>query len=266
MKKIIFVIDDEIEILELLKDRLLASDYQVFTFLDSEEAMKSLKTLTPHLIVLDMMMPKLDGIEFLKALHQNSLDIPVIMLSAKTQATCILDAKSLGAQDYLFKPFEATELLNSIQRILHNNTVHQQERKEIMTQNKKPKILIVDDAQDMLNLMESRLVSEGFEVIKCSDGVTGFELLVKDPPDLILLDIKMPKMDGYTFIKQMHRDEELLKIPVILVTGYDTMVDLFTVEGIVDYIIKPFDAEALIKKIRFRLAHLKDKFQTFLGP
>ncbi len=114
------VVDDEIEILELLTVRLNASGYLVKTYADPTEALESLKTSKPDLIVLDMMMPKIDGIEFLKSLKLNAetSEIPVLMLTAKAQTHFMFEAQKLGAKDYILKPFEAIELLEAIKKLL----------------------------------------------------------------------------------------------------------------------------------------------------
>ncbi len=124
-----------------------------------------------------------------------------------------------------------------------------------MEHSKKSKILVIDDDQDMVNLIESRLLSEGFDVKTATDGEEGLLLLESYSPNVLVLDIKMPKMDGYTLVRKMHRNENLVKIPVIIMTGYDAMADIFKMEGICDYLVKPFSPEDLIKRIRIYLSN-----------
>lgn len=108
------------------------------------------------------------------------------------------------------------------------------------------KILIVDDSLDILDILRTLLESKEYEVITASDGEQGMERAKSDKPDLIILDIMMPKMDGYTFIKTKKRDQDIKDIPVIILTGKTEMVDLFLVEGVSDYLVKPFDHKVLL--------------------
>lgn len=108
------------------------------------------------------------------------------------------------------------------------------------------KILVVDDSLDILDIIRTLLESSEHEVITASDGEQGMEMAKSEKPDLIILDIMMPKMDGYTFIKTKKRDEDIKNIPVIILTGKSEMADLFLVEGVSDYLVKPFDHKVLV--------------------
>ncbi|MFH1645030.1 MAG: response regulator [Candidatus Omnitrophota bacterium] len=113
----------------------------------------------------------------------------------------------------------------------------------------KKKILVVDDEPQLLAVLKTRLESNNYEVITAVDGEDGMEKLVKEMPDLILLDIKMPKKDGYTFVKEMRANRDVKGTPVIILTARDKMKDLFAMEGIKEYIVKPFKSEELLESI-----------------
>ena len=113
----------------------------------------------------------------------------------------------------------------------------------------KKKILIIDDDQSTVLVLKARLEANGFDVISASDGDEGLKLLEKQDPDLILLDIVMPKMDGYTFVRKMKYNNSIRPIPIIMLTASDQMKDLFELEGVKDYVVKPFDPGTLLKKI-----------------
>ncbi|PIR16422.1 MAG: hypothetical protein COV46_08425 [Deltaproteobacteria bacterium CG11_big_fil_rev_8_21_14_0_20_49_13] len=114
------------------------------------------------------------------------------------------------------------------------------------------KILIVDDDKHLRTLLESRLKSWGYNVILADDGNKGLELARKKAPDLILLDIVMPNLDGYQFSLLMKSDERLKKIPVIMLTSMNEQIDVITGRafGAVEYITKPFDPEKLHEAIK----------------
>ena len=113
----------------------------------------------------------------------------------------------------------------------------------------KKKILIVDDEPDFVEMLKMRLQSKGYEVIYAFNGNEGLKKTEDHRPDVILLDIMMPQKDGYTMLNELKRNEELCRTPVIVVTAKPGMKDLFEIEGVKDYILKPFEAEDLLLRI-----------------
>jgi len=111
------------------------------------------------------------------------------------------------------------------------------------------KVLVVDDDLTNTKLIESFLQSEGYEVIVAHDGEEGLKKL-KSRPDLIVLDVQMPVMDGYEFILEKKNIEGANQIPVIVLTAREGMVDMFKVEGAREYLIKPFQPAALLHSIQ----------------
>src|SRR3989338_1841917 len=100
------------------------------------------------------------------------------------------------------------------------------------------KILVIDDEPEMTELLKSRLESQSYEIITAHDGEEGLEKARYEKPDLIILDVLMPKMDGYTFVRELKVEEATKGIPVIVLTAKRRMQDLFKLEGIHDYILK----------------------------
>lgn len=111
------------------------------------------------------------------------------------------------------------------------------------------KILIADDEQQLALAVKIRLQSKGYEVVMAHDGRAALELAAKEKPDLILLDVMMPTMDGYSCVRELNVKFGRGKIPIIMLTARDRMKDLFELEGIEDYVIKPFDHEDLLIRI-----------------
>lgn len=116
------------------------------------------------------------------------------------------------------------------------------------------KILIVDDEPDIVETLQFRLEKEGYQVITANDGVEALELAHLEKPDLITLDIVLPKMDGYQVCRALKESgkEEFSKIPVILITAKVQLVDekIQAVSGADDFVVKPFDAEDILSKIK----------------
>ncbi len=116
----ILVVDDEIYIVHILDFSLGMEGYEVVTALDGEEALRKVKEAKPDLIVLDIMMPKMDGYETCKALKSDdsTKDIPVILLSAKGRNVDMQTGYDVGADDYITKPFSPRKLVDRINAML----------------------------------------------------------------------------------------------------------------------------------------------------
>lgn len=119
LAKKILAVDDERHIVRLIQVNLERAGYQVITAFDGTEGLKKVESEKPDLIVLDVMMPKMDGFEVLKRLQANpeTREIPVIMLTAKAQDTDVFRGWSSGVSAYLTKPFNPLELLTFVKRI-----------------------------------------------------------------------------------------------------------------------------------------------------
>ena len=115
----------------------------------------------------------------------------------------------------------------------------------------KGKILVVDDEVYILHILDFSLGAEGFEVITANNGELAVEKAKQEQPDLIVLDIMMPVLDGYETLRQLKRQQDTKDIPVILLTAKGRDVDkrLGFEVGATDYIVKPFSPSRLIERI-----------------
>ncbi len=111
------------------------------------------------------------------------------------------------------------------------------------------KILVADDEQQLALAIKIRLQSKGYQVVTASDGKGAIELAEQEKPDLVILDVLMPGMDGYSCVRALNAKFGRGKLPIIMLTARDKMKDLFELEGIEDYVIKPFDHEDLLVRI-----------------
>ena len=114
------------------------------------------------------------------------------------------------------------------------------------------KILLIEDEEMMSNLIKRRLEANGYEVATAFDGQTGLELARQSKPDLILLDIMLPKLDGYKVCRFLKFDDKYKVIPIIMLTalGQDTDIALGRDMGADAYLVKPFDSQTLLGKIQ----------------
>ena len=116
-----------------------------------------------------------------------------------------------------------------------------------------PKILLVDDDQDFAQLMEFDLKKRGYDVVTAHNGEDGLAKAIAENPVLIMLDIKMPKMDGYTFVRRLKKNQSTKDTPLIVLTSYEPMKDMFQMEGVSDYFVKSATMDKLFKIIKERI-------------
>ena len=116
----------------------------------------------------------------------------------------------------------------------------------------KPRILLIEDDQDMRELVAGHLVHTGFDVQRAEDGIKGHALALQYEPDVILLDLMLPKVDGLTLCQRLRRDERTANIPILMITALGGTKDKVTGfnSGADDYITKPFDLEELHARIK----------------
>ena len=111
------------------------------------------------------------------------------------------------------------------------------------------KILVVDDDETISKLLEDYLSGQGLQVQRAQDGVQALEKAKKMSPDLIVLDVIMPNMDGYTFLREIKKDAKLRGTAVIVLSAREMMRDMFVQEGVKDFVTKPCNPEELYRVI-----------------
>jgi len=117
------------------------------------------------------------------------------------------------------------------------------------------KVLIVDDEKDIVEVLKARLENIGLEALSASDGAQGMEMVKSNKPDLIILDVMMPNLNGYEFVREIKGIEEFRNIPIIVLTAKEELDDLFKQEGVVDYVVKPYNEDELLGKVARLIAN-----------
>ncbi len=118
------------------------------------------------------------------------------------------------------------------------------------------KILIIEDEEIMLDLIRRKMTSEGYEVIVARDGEEGLRMIKDGQPDLVLLDLVMPKRNGFSVLEEVQKDEELRKIPIVIVSNSGHPVELSRARklGARDWLVKTeFDPRELVEKVKGQL-------------
>jgi len=125
------------------------------------------------------------------------------------------------------------------------------------------KILVIDDEPGIIDIVETNLLGEGFEVVSARDGKEGLEKIKSERPELVVLDVMMPEMDGWQVLKEVEKDPETAGIPVIMLTAKAADEDYIhgLEEGAVEYITKPFFPQELINRIKITLMVLNPRMR-----
>ncbi|MDP2912018.1 MAG: response regulator [Candidatus Omnitrophota bacterium] len=118
-------------------------------------------------------------------------------------------------------------------------------------------ILVVDDDADLAKMLKIRIEAEGYEFMNAVDGKDMLDVLKIKKPDVILLDIMLPAMDGYSALREMRKNEEYADIPVIILSAKEKkkVGDLFILEKIAFFVEKPFETKELMEKIREAISY-----------
>lgn len=128
----------------------------------------------------------------------------------------------------------------------------------------KKKILVVDDEVSLVSVLAQRLRLQNYDVVTALDGVQALDKALNEQPDLIISDVMMPNMDGYTFVRQLRAAPSLSHIPVIILTGQAKTEDLFLFQGVkgCDFVVKAGRSDELFEKI----SQVLERVQQHLGP
>jgi len=211
---IVLVIDDEPSMRNLLANYLNKMGYRVEVAATGEDGLEKAFELRPQVIILDVVLHggSLDGWEVLAKLKTDHelAQIPVIMLSITEDKH---KGYSLGAAEFLSKPINREQLKTVLKKYQHNNH---------------STVLVLEDDDTTRDMIAHMLFKAGWKVITAENGVRGLECLQglgQDLPDLILLDLMMPEMDGFEFASYLHQEPAWCAIPIVVLTAKDIDAD-----------------------------------------
>lgn len=202
--RMVLVIDDDADARDLLERLLTREGFGVISARNGKEGLQLAQQLRPSIITLDVMMPEMDGWAVLAALKADPdlLQIPVIMTSFIENREI---GYALGAADYVTKPIQKARFLSVLARY---------KRADLPCQ-----VLVVEDDDDLRSIFCSLLEVEGFLHSEAANGRAALEEMAKNKPDLILLDLMMPEMDGFEFVDEVRANAQWRNIPVVVVTA-----------------------------------------------
>ncbi|GMU55082.1 MAG: hypothetical protein AMXMBFR33_42280 [Candidatus Xenobia bacterium] len=202
----VLVVDDEVNIRRFLRHVLELEGYQVLEARTGDEAITLARQDKPDLICLDVMLPDVNGMEVLTRLKQEpaTRDIPVMIISIVEDEAKLF---RLGAADFLAKPVDKDKLLERIIRLMAWSNRQENE------------ILLVDDDPDILLALNTIFLNRGYRVRTAQNGEEALQSVREHPPDLILLDLKMPGVSGHDVMRELKHNPETANIPIVVLTA-----------------------------------------------
>lgn len=204
-RKTILVVDDEPDMAAMISRYLLQEGYNTLTATSGAEALILAERERPFAVTLDIIMPDMDGWEVLQGLKKNpeTKDIPVIIVSISEGRET---GFALGAIGYVTKPVSKKQLISEIEKIGKPGT---------------RSIMIVDDNELDRRQIGRIIEEEGLDLIVAEDGAVCLELIKKQVPDVLVLDLMMPEMDGFAVLEKIRSNPETRDLPIIVVTAKD---------------------------------------------
>jgi len=278
-KKKILVVEDDSVLRDVLIAKLSKTGYIVSGAEDGEVAMDAMRKDKPDLILLDILMPKKDGMQVMEEINkdENLKGIPIIVVSNSGQPVEVERARSLGARDFLIKAvFEPNEVLEKVNLILGKQSVTQNQSDAGVSQQKEViqdvhavnttqssvttkvnsnniKILVVEDDKFLRELLVRKLYSEGFTVESAIDATGAFDILKRFTPSIILLDLILPGIDGFEILSRIKKDDALAAVPVIILSNLGQKEDIERAMslGAIDFMVKAnFTLDEIVNKVR----------------
>ena len=254
-KHIILIEDDE-SLAQLIVVELQQAGYRVQTVVDGKEGLALIRRSQPDLVLLDMMLPSMSGMEILEELHQDGSlpDLPIVIVSSSGQPVETEKAKKLGVRDYLVKVnFSPREVLAKVQATLRAELVNEADHRQGADDTAaKIHLLIVEDDSLLSEVLSRQFETSGYQVSTVTNAAAARRVLASNQINLILLDIKLPNMNGFDFLDELKRDDRLKNIPVIIISnlGQKEEIERGLKGGAVDYIVKADTfPEEIVKRV-----------------
>lgn len=274
----VLVVEDHPINQEVARSQLEQMGLQVTLADDGAQGVEEVRQNSYDLVLMDIQMPVMDGYKATMAIREFNRDIPIIALTAAALFEDRQKALAVGMNDHLGKPFTGQQLFNHLKvwlktkhessssLALNQTTTHldpsevvdplqavvETTKTDFSLSYRKPSVLIVDDQPANIKVLANLLKSD-YTIQVANSGLKALDLSRREsPPDLILLDIMMPDMDGYSVCRELKDNNRTSHIPVIFITAMDDVSDEtkgFDL-GAVDYISKPFNPDVVKARVR----------------
>ena len=267
MERTILVIEDDHLNMKLMRGLLGLGGYRMLEAVEAESGLRLAAEHRPDLILMDVNLPGLDGLSATRRLKADPelAAIPVIALTGLAMEGDREKALDAGCGDHITKPINTRSFLDSLGALLAPapNTAAADPLPKVAPPRQYSRILVVDDDPMNVKLAEGILKKEGYESLKAFGGAEALEMVRNHRPDLILLDVMMPGIDGYQVTRQLKADPVTVGIPIIMITALNGTED--KVRGLEcgadEFLTKPVNAAELLARVKsmLRLKQYQDQ-------
>jgi DNA-binding NtrC family response regulator len=238
MAKKILIADDDLQVRELFYNLLTKKGYRVITAAGGADAIEYCARENPDLVLLDINMPGIDGIDVLRKIKAANTSMKVVMLTGMEQTILENQARLSGAAGFLRKSLDIRVILTII-----DETVKGENQPHTVAVGKT--IMVVDDEPQIRSLLSDFLKKKGYEVETASNGEEAVQKAARSKPAAILLDMRMPGMDGIETLQKIRGiDRDVVVIMITAVEDHDIAESAMKL-GAYDYILKPIDLSYL---------------------
>lgn len=284
-QKRIIIAEDDVVLRDVLAGKLVKNGYIVDRAEDGIVALQKMREVTPDCVLLDILMPRKGGIEVLEEMSQDPAlkGVATIIISNSGQPVEIARARELGARDFLIKAvFDPSEVLEKVRRVLEEGNTSSGEGNDIMrrqnvtangavslpeepavaqpapestatpSSGKKAFVLVIEDDKFLRELLVRKLSGEGFEVKNAIDAEIAFAVLAERIPDIILLDLILPGVDGFEILTRIKANPKIANVPVIILSnlGQKDDLDKAMALGAKDFMVKAnFTLDEIVAKV-----------------
>jgi len=260
----IAIVEDDPMIAEIYMKKFTSEGFDVIRAETGDELLKAAQEDKIDLVLLDLVMPKMDGFEVIKELRTGAYDpdIRIIVFSNLSQREDKERAMDLGANGFITKSdYTPSQLVEEVRRLL--NQYQEQKRNEARLENPqngtadvdtdRKRILIIEDEEVFIEMFSEKLKQEGFDVVAARNGAWGIKEAQAGNYDLYILDVSMPVMDGEEILVKLRQDEKTKNVPAIMMSASSQAEKLGDLKdlGVVEFIMKTqITPSALANKVK----------------
>lgn len=259
MKTILVVEDNELN-MKLVRGLLGLGAYRILEAADAEAALELAGRELPDLILMDIQLPGMDGLTATRKLKADDRlgHIPVVALTSYAMAGDEKKAVAAGCDGYLTKPIDTRSFIGKVEAFLAPDPADLEDEGQAggvpqppARVRSQPLVLLVDDEPKNVKLLSAKLAGQPYTIKSAFDGAEALEMVSQHQPDLILLDVMMPGMDGYEVTRRLKQEEATRGIPIIMITALDGPEDKAKgmALGAEEFLTKPVNTAELLARL-----------------
>ena len=258
--KVILLIDDEVDIVTMLKGLLTSRGYCVLTAYNGKEGLQKIDETKPHLIVLDINMPEMDGASFYEHIYDRvnkKAKYPVLVLTARSNLGALF--AKLDVDGFMSKPFELEAFIKEVEIIMAkrygkpDDAAFSRMQQKQKNKKKPRKVLVIEDDPEVFGKIVVEFTNRGYDLAGSKNGVAGLEHAMMDPPDMVLIKLGLPDLAGEVVALKLKRLPKTMDIPLLVYQPFNVRVDdavekVLCEKAGIEMIVQSNDPAALVKE------------------